>query len=243
MVLTHPHRCQRYNQQVNNLRSSYSVVINGRLYQPPGGWICSSGHIASEGSLSYAAGTRACARRWGLGAGIQIAFTEEHIAGKTSLCLSLKRRVYVCSRLLTQAVADAPCKMGVTASDAELRRSHQYSYMVGWLWIMNQEESGRGCGLLVSVLLERLIVTQASFNYHKINMRRPTSDHRTHTPHTSKPYECQMSSFHCVYLFVVGPPLWSSGETDPDVPGAIPGATRFSEKWWVWNGVHSASWG
>jgi hypothetical protein len=24
-------------------------------------------------------------------------------------------------------------------------------------------------------------------------------------------------------------------------PGAIPGATRFSEKW-VWNGVHSASW-
>jgi hypothetical protein len=25
-------------------------------------------------------------------------------------------------------------------------------------------------------------------------------------------------------------------------PGLIPGATRFSEKWWVWNGVHSASW-
>jgi hypothetical protein len=24
-------------------------------------------------------------------------------------------------------------------------------------------------------------------------------------------------------------------------PGSIPGATRFSEKWWVWNGVHSAS--
>jgi hypothetical protein len=23
--------------------------------------------------------------------------------------------------------------------------------------------------------------------------------------------------------------------------GSIPGATRFSEKWWVWNGVHSAS--
>jgi hypothetical protein len=29
--------------------------------------------------------------------------------------------------------------------------------------------------------------------------------------------------------------------TDPEVPGSIPGATRFSEKWWVWNGVHSAS--
>jgi hypothetical protein len=24
-------------------------------------------------------------------------------------------------------------------------------------------------------------------------------------------------------------------------PGSIPGATRFSEKYWVWNGVHSAS--
>jgi hypothetical protein len=25
-------------------------------------------------------------------------------------------------------------------------------------------------------------------------------------------------------------------------PGSIPVATRFSETWWVWNGVHSASW-
>jgi hypothetical protein len=25
-------------------------------------------------------------------------------------------------------------------------------------------------------------------------------------------------------------------------PGSIPCATRFSEKEWVWNGVHSASW-
>jgi hypothetical protein len=24
-------------------------------------------------------------------------------------------------------------------------------------------------------------------------------------------------------------------------PDSIPGATRFPEKWWVWNGVHSAS--
>jgi hypothetical protein len=28
---------------------------------------------------------------------------------------------------------------------------------------------------------------------------------------------------------------------DPEVPGSIPGATTFSEKQWVWNGVHSAS--
>jgi hypothetical protein len=29
--------------------------------------------------------------------------------------------------------------------------------------------------------------------------------------------------------------------TDPEVPVSIPGATRFSEKQWVWNGVPSAS--
>jgi hypothetical protein len=29
--------------------------------------------------------------------------------------------------------------------------------------------------------------------------------------------------------------------TDPEVLGSIPGASRFSEKQWVWNGVHSAS--
>jgi hypothetical protein len=39
-------------------------------------------------------------------------------------------------------------------------------------------------------------------------------------------------------------PLWSSGQflaTDPEVLGSIPGASRFSLKQWVWNGVHSAS--
>jgi hypothetical protein len=29
--------------------------------------------------------------------------------------------------------------------------------------------------------------------------------------------------------------------TDPEAPGSIPGATSFSEKQWVWNGVHSGS--
>jgi hypothetical protein len=29
--------------------------------------------------------------------------------------------------------------------------------------------------------------------------------------------------------------------TDPEVPDSIPGATRFSEKKWVLNGVHSSS--
>jgi hypothetical protein len=41
------------------------------------------------------------------------------------------------------------------------------------------------------------------------------------------------------------PPLWSSFgleflATDPG-SGSIPGATRFYEKQWVWNGVHSAT--
>jgi photosystem II stability/assembly factor-like uncharacterized protein len=27
---------------------------------------------------------------------------------------------------------------------------------------------------------------------------------------------------------------------DPEVPSSIPGAARFSELQWVWNGVHSA---
>jgi hypothetical protein len=29
--------------------------------------------------------------------------------------------------------------------------------------------------------------------------------------------------------------------TDPEVLGSITGAARFSEKYWVWNGVHSDS--
>jgi hypothetical protein len=28
--------------------------------------------------------------------------------------------------------------------------------------------------------------------------------------------------------------------SDPEVPGSIPGAARFSEQQWDWNGVHSA---
>jgi hypothetical protein len=38
--------------------------------------------------------------------------------------------------------------------------------------------------------------------------------------------------------------MWSSLSeflaTDPEVLGSIPGASRFYEKQWVWNGVHSA---
>jgi hypothetical protein len=35
---------------------------------------------------------------------------------------------------------------------------------------------------------------------------------------------------------------WSEFLTaDPEVPGSIPGAPRFSEQQWVWNGVNSAS--
>jgi hypothetical protein len=49
----------------------------------------------------------------------------------------------------------------------------------------------------------------------------------------------------CVCVCVcVGPPLWSIGRVPgyrSKDPGSIPGATRFSDKKWVWNGVHSAA--
>jgi hypothetical protein len=39
------------------------------------------------------------------------------------------------------------------------------------------------------------------------------------------------------------PPPWSEFlTTGPEVLGFIPNANGFSEKLWVWNGVHSASW-
>jgi hypothetical protein len=45
-------------------------------------------------------------------------------------------------------------------------------------------------------------------------------------------------------LFCASVVWWSELlATDPEVPGLIPGASSFSEKQWVWNGVHSASWG
>jgi hypothetical protein len=47
-----------------------------------------------------------------------------------------------------------------------------------------------------------------------------------------------MYAFKCGLLcgLVVRVPGYRSRD-----PGSIPGATRFSEKQWVWNGVHSAS--
>jgi hypothetical protein len=63
-----------------------------------------------------------------------------------------------------------------------------------------------------------------------------------------------VSSFICGWCCirnhsaVTRPPLWSSGQSfwlqiQRSVLGSIPGASRFSEKQRVWNGVHSASWG
>jgi hypothetical protein len=45
-------------------------------------------------------------------------------------------------------------------------------------------------------------------------------------------------------ILVSRPPLWSSGQSSwlrSRAPGSIPGATTFTEKLCVWNGVHSAS--
>jgi hypothetical protein len=47
------------------------------------------------------------------------------------------------------------------------------------------------------------------------------------------------------YLKPVTAPVVLQSEflaTDPEVPGSIPGATRFPEKSCVWNWVQSASW-
>jgi hypothetical protein len=58
---------------------------------------------------------------------------------------------------------------------------------------------------------------------------------------------CYIFLSSILFSFPLGPyfPPWSSGQSScyrSRGPGSIPGATRFSEKWWVWNGVHSASW-
>jgi hypothetical protein len=49
------------------------------------------------------------------------------------------------------------------------------------------------------------------------------------------------------FVFLEEPGLvvkWSEFlATDTEVPGSIPGASTFSEKQRVWNGVHPASWG
>jgi hypothetical protein len=42
-----------------------------------------------------------------------------------------------------------------------------------------------------------------------------------------------------IWSFLVWPPLWSSGQSSRlqiQSPGSIPGAIRFYEKYWVWNG-------
>jgi hypothetical protein len=43
-----------------------------------------------------------------------------------------------------------------------------------------------------------------------------------------------------VFKYFCGPEIRVSGHKSRD-PDSIPGATRFSEKYWVWNGVNSAS--
>jgi hypothetical protein len=62
---------------------------------------------------------------------------------------------------------------------------------------------------------------------------------------SDSPYCLALSPHISIPLPHFRPPLWSSGKellaTDPEVLGSISGASRFSEKQRVWNGVHSAS--
>jgi hypothetical protein len=62
--------------------------------------------------------------------------------------------------------------------------------------------------------------------------------------------QCQGSIYKVLYSFMNGGEYietvsvvsWSEYlSTDSDIPGSIPGATRYSQKEWVCNGVHSAS--
>jgi hypothetical protein len=50
----------------------------------------------------------------------------------------------------------------------------------------------------------------------------------------------------CFLRGLTWPPSWSSGQSSwlhmQRSGCSIPGTTRFSDKLWVWNGVHSASW-
>jgi hypothetical protein len=54
--------------------------------------------------------------------------------------------------------------------------------------------------------------------------------------------------FECILITLgrwIRPPLWSNGQSSwlqIQRSISIPDATKFTEKSWVWNGVHSASW-
>jgi hypothetical protein len=73
-------------------------------------------------------------------------------------------------------------------------------------------------------------------NYTALHLRRQTSSCVTYI----LPKIYLQNLFTCGLASVV---QWSEFlATDPEVPSSIPGDTRFSEKQWVWNGVHSAYW-
>jgi hypothetical protein len=51
-----------------------------------------------------------------------------------------------------------------------------------------------------------------------------------------------MSDFRSTFFIIdLCAPVVRVLATDPEVSGFIPGTIRFSEKQWVWTGVHSAS--
>jgi hypothetical protein len=53
---------------------------------------------------------------------------------------------------------------------------------------------------------------------------------------------CNLYSSPNIIRMIKSKVYWSEFlSTDLEVPGSIPSATRFSEKYWIWNGVHSAS--
>jgi hypothetical protein len=56
--------------------------------------------------------------------------------------------------------------------------------------------------------------------------------------HDSAQRALEILCYVCVCVYIYNSEFLA---TDPEVLGSNPGASRFSEKRWVWNGAHSAS--
>jgi hypothetical protein len=102
-----------------------------------------------------------------------------------------------------------------------------------------------------SRILARQHITQNLLCFRSLpqaNVKRSTRHNSRHTAHVISAIEIELLNILTInkinfYLYNTNNRLtasvvqWSEFlATHPEVPGSIPGATRFSEKQWVWNG-------